>query len=130
MPESPTKRCPYCAEEIRAEAAKCRWCGSPLATGSPFTRGWERSREGKMIAGVCAGLAQEFGVSVTILRLAFVLGTLFGGGMGLVVYAVLWAVMPYGAGSGVPALAPPEARRDPPRAAGSDDRTTVRSPGG
>jgi phage shock protein PspC (stress-responsive transcriptional regulator) len=94
MGEPPGKRCPYCAETIRAEAVKCRWCGSLLDAGSPLTRTWYRSREGKMIAGVCAGLAEQFGVSVTILRLAFVLGTLIGG-PGLVVYIVLWVVMPY-----------------------------------
>ena len=48
-----------------------------------------------MIAGVCAGLAEEFGISVTIVRLAFLLGTLIGGGMGLIIYLVLWVVMPY-----------------------------------
>jgi phage shock protein C len=47
-----------------------------------------------MIAGVCAGLAEQFGISVTILRLAFALGTLIGG-PGLVIYIVLWVVMPY-----------------------------------
>jgi phage shock protein PspC (stress-responsive transcriptional regulator) len=47
-----------------------------------------------MIAGVCAGLADEFGISVTIVRLAFLLGTLLGWGMGIVIYAVLWVVMP------------------------------------
>jgi len=47
-----------------------------------------------MIAGVCAGLAEQFGISVTILRLAFVLGTLIGG-PGLIIYIVLWVVMPY-----------------------------------
>jgi phage shock protein PspC (stress-responsive transcriptional regulator) len=41
------------------------------------------------------GLAREFDVPVTVLRLAFVLGTLMGGGIGIIVYLVLWVVMPY-----------------------------------
>jgi phage shock protein PspC (stress-responsive transcriptional regulator) len=94
MAEPETKRCPYCGESIRAEAVKCRFCGSLLDAGNPLTRTGYRSREGKMIAGVCAGLAEQFGISVTILRLAFVLGTLIGG-PGLVIYIVLWVVMPY-----------------------------------
>jgi len=30
-----------------------------------------------------------------VLRLAFLLGTLIGGGLGIVIYLVLWVVMPY-----------------------------------
>jgi phage shock protein PspC (stress-responsive transcriptional regulator) len=93
MPDALMRRCPYCAEEIRAEAVKCRWCGSHLA-GGLLTDTWYRSREHKRIAGVCGGLAEQFGISVTLVRLAFALGTLVGGGMGLLLYLVLWVVMP------------------------------------
>lgn len=47
-----------------------------------------------MIAGVCGGLAEEFGVPTAVVRLGFVLATIFVSGMGLVLYAVLWIVMP------------------------------------
>ena len=113
MGEPATKRCPYCAESIRAEAVKCRWCGSLLEAGSPLTRTWYRSREGKMIAGVCAGLAEQFGVSVTLIRLAFLLSALLGGGMGIVIYLVLWVVMPYRPEAVTPARAELSDMREP-----------------
>lgn len=47
-----------------------------------------------MIAGVCGGLGDYFGVDPVIVRLIFVLLTLTTYGAGLVIYAVLWAVMP------------------------------------
>ena len=94
MPDTATKHCPYCAEEIRGEAVKCRYCGSLLEPGSALTRTWYRSRAGKMIAGVCAGLAEQFGVSVTALRLAAILFTVMGG-WGVIVYVALWVIMPY-----------------------------------
>ena len=94
MSEPDLKRCPHCAEEIRAEAVKCRYCGS-LVDGHALTRTWYRSRTNKRIAGVCAGLAEEFGISVTVLRLAFLIGTLVGGGIGIIIYLALWVVMPY-----------------------------------
>lgn len=54
----------------------------------------ERPREGRMIAGVCAGLANYFGIDVTIVRIIWVLLLLPGGFPGLLPYIVLWILMP------------------------------------
>jgi len=88
-----TRRCPYCAELVRAEAIKCKHCGSMLR-GRRFRADWFRTAGDRMIAGVCGGLAFQLGVPTAIVRLAFVLMTLFMGGTGLVIYVVLWVVMP------------------------------------
>jgi len=54
-----------------------------------------RSRKNRMIAGVCAGLGEYFGVDPTIVRLLFVLGFFMGlhGGI-LLVYLIMAIVTP------------------------------------
>lgn len=46
-----------------------------------------------MIAGVCGGIAEYFERDPTWIRLAFVLFLLFGGSA-ILVYAVLWLIVP------------------------------------
>jgi phage shock protein C len=54
-----------------------------------------RSRSDRMIAGVCGGLADYFGIDPVFIRLAFVLfEVLTAGAGGILLYVVLWAIMP------------------------------------
>jgi phage shock protein C len=52
-----------------------------------------RVREGRVVAGVCAGTAAYFGIDPTLVRLAFALFTIFGGA-GVLLYLVAWIVIP------------------------------------
>jgi phage shock protein PspC (stress-responsive transcriptional regulator) len=52
----------------------------------------KRSSRNKVIAGVCGGLAEFYGISSTRVRWAFVVFGLFGAGE--VVYIVLWILLP------------------------------------
>ncbi|MFB9728147.1 PspC domain-containing protein [Haloechinothrix salitolerans] len=52
-----------------------------------------RPREGKMIAGVCAGIANRFGWNANTVRLVFVLSCLLPGPQFLA-YIALWILMP------------------------------------
>ena len=52
-----------------------------------------RSRDGRLVAGVCAGLAAYFGIDPTLVRLGFVLLTVFGG-FGILMNLGAWLVIP------------------------------------
>lgn len=51
-----------------------------------------RPRQGKIIAGVCAGLAERFDVSVTLIRILFVVFAITGAAE--LLYLILWVVIP------------------------------------
>ena len=52
-----------------------------------------RRQDDKVIAGVCSGLAERFGVAPAVVRVLFVLSCLLPGPQ-FIVYLALWVVMP------------------------------------
>jgi phage shock protein C len=53
-----------------------------------------RSRHNRVIAGVCGGLAEFFGISAFWFRLAFLIALIPGGIPGLGAYLVFWIIVP------------------------------------
>ena len=59
------------------------------------TRGpLRRSRRNRVIAGVCGGLAEFFGISSFWFRLAFLIALIPGGVPGILVYLLCWIIIP------------------------------------
>jgi phage shock protein C len=57
-------------------------------------RALRRSRHNRVIAGVCGGLGEFFGISAFWFRLGFILAALPGGLPGIVPYLVCWVIIP------------------------------------
>jgi phage shock protein C len=53
-----------------------------------------RSRKGRMVAGVCAGLAEYFGIDVTLVRVIVAVIAVITGGVGVLAYLAAWAIIP------------------------------------
>ncbi len=53
-----------------------------------------RSRKNRMIAGVCAGLADYTGLDVTVVRVIAALIAVVTGGAGVLAYLAAWAIIP------------------------------------
>ena len=52
-----------------------------------------RTRKDRMISGVCGGLGDFFGIDSTLIRVIFALLAIFGGS-GIVIYLVMWLIVP------------------------------------
>ena len=53
-----------------------------------------RTRDGRITAGVCSGLAEYFGLDVTLIRVIVAVLTVFTGGFGALAYLAAWIVIP------------------------------------
>jgi phage shock protein C len=76
----------------------CRVClertAGEIGARPADSRRLTKARDGKMIAGVCAGLARYSKIDETWIRLWAIAATVFSGGIGIPVYVVLAFVLP------------------------------------
>ena len=64
---------------------------SEFSNGGP--RRLTRSRKGQVVAGVCSGVGQYLNIDANLVRLGFVVLTVFGG-MGILLYLAAWVILP------------------------------------
>ncbi|HSO13875.1 MAG TPA: PspC domain-containing protein [Anaerolineales bacterium] len=57
-------------------------------------RALRRSKNNRIIAGVCGGLAEFFGISSFWFRLALIIAFIPGGVPGILIYLILWIIIP------------------------------------
>jgi phage shock protein C len=58
------------------------------------TKTLERSRKGRMVAGICAGVAEYFGWDVTLVRVIVAVIAVITGGAAVLAYLVAWVIIP------------------------------------
>ena len=61
--------------------------------GEDMAKQLVRSQTNRKIAGVCGGLGEPVDIDPIFIRVIFVI-SLFWGGLGLIVYLVMWLLMP------------------------------------
>lgn len=88
--------CTSCDKAIADDAAFCPYCGTKLpdATNDQEERQLRRPRNGRLLAGVCAGMADYFGGTALAFRIGFVLMTIITAGLLAIGYAALAIIIP------------------------------------
>jgi phage shock protein C len=90
--------CTSCGIELKNDDKFCNQCGAPTGRGTSARHAAERLSRPmaeKKIAGVCAGFARYFHVDVTLVRVIWLVLTVWPVPVfGVVAYIVAWIVMP------------------------------------
>jgi phage shock protein C len=53
-----------------------------------------RARKGRMLAGICAGIAEYSGLDVTLVRVIVAVVSVITGGTGVLAYLAAWMIIP------------------------------------
>jgi phage shock protein PspC (stress-responsive transcriptional regulator) len=87
------KICPYCFEEIKEEALKCKWCRSDLGPSFSIIKCYRDLPERRFL-GVASALSRNTRLGIVGWRILFVVLTFFHG-LGLLAYFSIWALTPH-----------------------------------
>jgi phage shock protein C len=96
--------CTACGKELNFGSRFCSNCGQAVPAqpftppaqpyAPPYQQRIVRPRYGRMIGGVCAGLAQHFGWDIALVRILLVVLVFFGCGTPILAYFIAWIVIP------------------------------------
>jgi phage shock protein C len=91
--------CIKCGKPVDSSSRFCPACGATVSAAPPPPGVYPnpnqltRSRNNRMIAGVCAGFALHYGWDVNVVRIVTAVVALFTG-IGAVAYLLLWVIIP------------------------------------
>ena len=89
--------CEACSQQSNQDARFCSHCGRPMYAATYASGGVQRlirPRFGRMIGGVCAGFAREYGLDLTLTRIFAVVLACCGVGTLVIAYIAAWILMP------------------------------------
>ena len=87
--------CQQCGSAVHFTARFCSNCGAAATGPQPApSRPLFRPHAGRMIGGVCMGLAQAHGWDVVLIRILVVVGFFFSSGLVGVAYLAAWIGIP------------------------------------
>jgi phage shock protein C len=93
--------CAGCGSSLSTGARFCSSCGRAVTEPGPVGSGPARSPNpfirpfaGRKMAGVCQGLANQYGWDVTLVRVIAVLLAVFTFPIGVIAYLLFWLIVP------------------------------------
>ncbi len=96
--------CPNCGRSADAVVRFCSNCGTQIGSATFSGAGYPppelpvsklvRPRASRMIAGVCAAIAQQYGWDLSVVRIVMVVFALLTSGFGGLCYLAAWVIIP------------------------------------